>query len=95
MKFECHITVSVSDAELASAIAKDMNWSTSQIARDPILGDDTYFYLTCHSESYLHIHNKMQSTTQWLFKNKIPVIRNKIELIMHDHRYPPKVENDR
>ena len=82
--FECHITVSTDNAEAAEKIAKESHWKTSEIARDPILGDKNYFYLTSHSKKYDEMWNKLRLTVSMLEMVKIPVIREKIELIVHD-----------
>jgi len=82
--FECHITVSTEDAEVATLIAKDLHWKTSEIARDPILGDKNFFYLTTHSRDYKDMWTRLRVAVDHLEVSKIPVIREKIELIVHD-----------
>lgn len=82
--FECHITVSTDDAELATTVAKALHWKTSEIARDPILGDKNFFYLTTHSKEFNAIWEKMNQASRTLTELKVNVIREKIELIVHD-----------
>jgi len=82
--FECHITVSTDHAEVATQVAKSEHWKTSEIARDPILGDKNYFYLTTHSASYDSMWKRLRKAVDSLEEAKIPIIREKIELIVHD-----------
>lgn len=82
--FECHITVSTDDANAATIIANDQHWKTSEIARDPVLGDKNFFYLTTHTKDYGIMWDKMRKTVDMLLAANVPVIREKIELIVHD-----------
>jgi len=82
--FECHITVSTDHAETATNVAKLCHWKTSEIARDPVLGDKNFFYLTSHSKGYTEMWDKLRQTVLFLENNEVPVIREKIELIVHD-----------
>lgn len=82
--YECHITVSVADAETATNVAKMGGWKTSEIARDPLLGEDTYFYLTCHAKEYTFILGKMKTCSAALESKGVKVIREKIERIVYD-----------
>jgi len=82
--FECHITVSTEDAESATQVAKNAHWKTSEIARDPILGDKNYFYLTSHSIDYSTMWARLRNAVILLEEADVPVIREKIELIVHD-----------
>jgi len=82
--FECHITVSTKHAEEATQVAKNAHWKTSEIARDPVLGDDTYFYLTTHSTDYSVMWLRLRDAVILLEEADVPVIREKIELIVHD-----------
>lgn len=84
MKFECHITTNTQHAEAATDIAKAMHWKTSEIARDPVLGDATYFYLTSHGATYKHIKDRMDACASALTEAGAPVIRMKIEEIIYD-----------
>lgn len=87
MDYECHITVPQSHSSEAGHVAWYMRWKTSEIARDPLLGDDTHFYLTCHATDYDIIWRKMRSTIAHLEAQHVPVLREKIERIEHDVRY--------
>ncbi len=82
--FECHITVSTDDAEHATTVAKECHWKTSEIARDPILGDKNFFYLTTHARDYTVMWTRLREAVELLEYFKVPVIREKIELIVHD-----------
>lgn len=82
--FECHITVSTEYSEKATEIAKLLHWKTSEIARDPILGNDTYFYLTTHAKEFTEMWSKLRFCVAHLDTLQVPIIREKIELIVHD-----------
>jgi hypothetical protein len=82
--FECHITVSTEHAETATNIAKLCHWKTSEIAGDPILGDKNFFYLTSHSKNYSDMWDRLRNTVRMFENVEVPVIREKIELIVHD-----------
>lgn len=82
--YECHITVSVADAAMATGVATSGGWKTSEIARDPVLGDDTHFYLTCHATDYTFILGKMKTAVGVLQSSGVKVIREKIERIVYD-----------
>ena len=62
----------------------ELHWKTSEIARDPLLGDKNYFYLTSHSKDFLEIWKKMENARDTLIQIGVPVIREKIELIIYD-----------
>lgn len=84
MNFECHITTTVAAAGEAERIALIHGWKTSEIKRDPVLGDGSHFYLTAHSHSYSLLLAKMHMTTAYLRNADCVVLREKIELIMYD-----------
>lgn len=84
MLYECHITVSTEHAEIATMVAKDFHWKTSEIARDPVLGDKNFFYLTTHTNDFPQMWEKMNRASAQLKLMDVPVIREKIELIIHD-----------
>lgn len=82
--YECHITCYTSQAEAAAEVAKEFHWKTSEIARDPLLGDDTYFYLTSHGATYEQIFTRMKATVDALTLRGVRVAREKIEHIVYD-----------
>lgn len=84
MIFECHITCTVERAFIATQVANQFHWKTSEIARDPVLGDDTYFYLTTHGDDYIKVFNRMRYAVEELRARGVEVVREKIELIMYD-----------
>lgn len=84
MLYESHITVSIKDAELAQKVADEQNWKTSEIKRDITLGDNSYFYLTTHCPEIRLMFSRLNRATDMLKFYKINVIREKIELIIHD-----------
>lgn len=84
MLYECHITVDVKDASSARDVATNMHWKTSEIARDPVLGDKNFFYLTTHTNDFPKMWEKMTIASKCLKEMGVKVIREKIELIIHD-----------
>jgi hypothetical protein len=84
MIYECHITCDQKDAEEASRVATWHGWKTSEIARDPTLGNDTYFYLTSHSTDLIVLHKHMDYMARFLADAGVRVLRKKIELIVYD-----------
>lgn len=82
--YECHITCRVRDAEKAAKVAEALHWKTSEIARDPVLGADTYYYLTSHHVSYVTMHARMKVAVQALQAEGVEVVREKIEHIVYD-----------
>ena len=84
MLYECHITVAVDDSDKASTVAKELHWKTSEIARDPVLGNATYFYLTSHSDDYQKMWDRMSAASASLKAAGVIVIREKIEHIVYD-----------
>ena len=84
MNFECHITTTVTSAEEAERLAKLFGWKTSEIKRDPLLGDASHFYLTRHDRSYRRIETDMKLLAADLRAVGCVVLREKIELIVYD-----------
>lgn len=85
--FECHITAPTVQAEKAAKIAEMYGWKTSEIARDPLLGDKNFYYLTKHSRDLGLIMADMRDCTNGLADSGVRVLREKIEIIVHDVRY--------
>lgn len=86
--YECHITLYLGDGVVGSQVAKRLHWKTSQISRDPVLGDDTYFYLTTHASDYPAMRGRMDEALEELRGLQVHIVREKIECIVHDVRHP-------
>lgn len=84
MTYECHITTTVADEPEAAAVASALGWKTSEIKRDPLLGDASHFYLTAHDTSFPRLYVKMKRTAAELKQLNCTVLREKIELIVYD-----------
>ncbi len=67
-------------------MARDHHWKTSEIARDPVLGNATYFYLTTHGPNFTTVSTRMRFTCEALEAAGANVIREKIEEITYDKR---------
>lgn len=84
MYCEIHITVSTKDSDEATNVANLLNWKTSEIARDPLLGQDTFFYLTTHRESIETAMADMNACANMLEANGVKILRMKIEHVIYD-----------
>jgi exosome complex RNA-binding protein Csl4 len=86
--YEVHITYDMSQdtetATKATAVAQELHWKTSEIARDPVLGDATYFYLTTHGDDYGTVMSRMLKASESLKSRGVSVVRLKIEQILFD-----------
>lgn len=86
-EYECHITcVKPETTYYLEQLAKERKWKTSYIVGDPLLGNEGFFYFTCHSNSYDKIFSKMELLyikLIELFGSKL-VIRKKIEKVVYD-----------
>ncbi len=85
--YEIHITCLVSQKAAAKQIAEQLHWKTSEIERDPVLGNDTYFYLTKYATNVLEAFEEIREVTSCLFEDNVKIVREKIELIIHDVKY--------
>lgn len=89
--YEIHITCYTSQGDQAALVASALHWKTSEIARDPVLGNDTYYYLTTHTKTLEDAVERMNEAIHKLqFKHNVVVVREKIEHIVHDIRHRPK-----
>lgn len=84
MLFECHVTVPRQHAAEAEKVAKEVHWKFSQIDGDPVLGKETFAYLTTHDTDYSRMMRRMSSLSDRLDGLGVEVLREKIELIMYD-----------
>jgi len=91
MDFEAHITC-LGHEEKVKEVGEATGWSFSKIDGDPILGQGVKCYLTHHARDYITLHERMLAVKRELQDKdvNVPVLRTKIELIMHDERYLPK-----
>lgn len=87
MLYEIHITTYTSFSKQATEVAKQLHWKTSEIARDPVLGNDTYFYLTKYADSEEQAHIYIDEAIVMLLNSEVKVVREKIEHIVHDLRW--------
>ena len=42
-----------------------LRWKHSEIAQDPVLGEKTFFYLTCHDTDVGRIFKRMTFASEW------------------------------
>lgn len=82
--YECHITTTVAHAEEATRLAASFGWKTSEIKRDPVLGDGSYFYLTAHHKNFREMYGAMRMVAGELRAAGCGVLREKIEHIVYD-----------
>jgi hypothetical protein len=84
MSYECHVTTTVAHAEAAEVLARALGWKTSEIKRDPVLGDGSHFYLTTHGNNFVSVKIRMHTLADSMKACGIPVVREKIERIVYD-----------
>lgn len=84
--YEAHVTIGLRHAKVAGPIGERLGWKTSQIARDAILGDDTFFYFTRHSQDGFSLMDRVEELRRELRRTDVPVLREKIEAILYDTR---------
>ena len=82
--FECHVTIALEHGDLGQQVASALHWSTSEIERDPLLGKASYFYLTTHDTDLVRMTTRMRECVDALQAIGVPVVREKIEVIIHD-----------
>lgn len=93
--YELHITVNKADAEGATRVAKELHWKTSQIDGDPALGAKPFFYLTTYAAKPAYESDSGERKARYVLEEGVQalreagifVIREKIELIVHDVRH--------
>jgi hypothetical protein len=85
--YEIHLTVDTAHAERATWVANAFHWKTSEIARDPVLGNKNYFYLTKYTEDLEIALREIMTASSALKLHGVPLIREKVEHIVHDVRY--------
>lgn len=85
--YEIHLTIDTKDAELATRVSTMLKWKTSEIARDPVLGNKNFFYLTKYTENLEDARIEIVAAKAALFHLGVNLLREKIEHIVHDIRY--------
>lgn len=85
--YEIHITTDTLDAEVASTVARANKWKTSEIARDPVLGNKNYFYLTKYADTLGEAQLEVLEIIAALRDAGVDPLRAKIEQIVFDQRF--------
>jgi hypothetical protein len=87
--YECHITME-GDKAFIEAQVKAIGWTFSAIDKDIILGDGVKCYATHHYNSVKYtkeeVISKVTHYAHQLRGNGCRVIREKVELVIHDVR---------
>lgn len=84
--YECHITMMGKPLDLKKHV-EERKWKFSAIDGDPSLGDGIKCYATRHYNSKIpkdEVLRQMINTANFLRFLDIDVIREKIELVIHD-----------
>lgn len=84
--FECHITCNLKDEVVCEQIASQCHWKTSKIDGDPVLGKKAFFYFTSHDTDLSRMMVRMNNVCNTLRARGIPVLREKIEVIIYDRK---------
>lgn len=87
--FEAHITINKEHHDRAAVLAAMRSWKMSQIDGDPVMGAKPFAYMTKWSKNFNELMLDMNTTREILLKLEIPipVLRCKIEAVLHDVRY--------
>lgn len=89
MTYEVHITCDQKDRKSVEHVATEYPWwKTSEIARDIVLGEKTYMYLTSHFRSKTDAFSRLGEAVDLLKRQDCHVVREKIELIVYDTKGP-------
>jgi hypothetical protein len=90
VSYECHLTIPAPEIEAQRAsyehLAEQRGWKTSEIARDPLMGEETFFYFTKHADDYGEIFDAMFEMAEQVAALGTLVVRRKIEMIVYDVR---------
>lgn len=86
LKFEAHITCKREDSETVEGFADSVDnfWKFSAIDGDPVMGKRPYCYLTGYDTNPLRLLARLQTVSQCLKKQKVEILREKIEQIIYD-----------
>jgi hypothetical protein len=86
--YEIHVTVDPpvdgTQRETFERLAALLAWSTSEIARDPALGNAVRFYFTTHAPSEIEARSRLGTLVGALIAREIPVLREKVEHVVYD-----------
>lgn len=94
--YELHITMNGTKAQLEALVNRMPNrWTFSCIDGDPIIGKGVKCYATKHyriSSTRSQVKGHLNQAVNYLEQHTDPgtVIREKIELVIHDVRFQPK-----
>jgi hypothetical protein len=94
MKYEAHITISLSSEEEVKKVGLSSNWTFSKILGDPIMGKEAYCYLTQYKENANELLKEMNDVASCLKLNNCKVLRCKIELICYDTKTNVNILNN-
>lgn len=88
--YECHITLE-GDPILIKQVVQEYEWKFSRIDGDPVLGAGVKCYATKHFNSSLHKEEEVitelrNAAMEFETLYRIPVIRQKVELVIFDSR---------
>jgi hypothetical protein len=94
MTYEVHITCDVRDRAIVDRVSEIYSWwKTSEIARDIVLGEKTYMYLTSHYREKSVAFERLAEAVDLLKRLGCLVVREKIELIIYDTKVKNGQEN--
>lgn len=88
-KFELHVTLDLEEdqEDVANNIAILEGWKTSKIDGDPVLGSGIKFYFTKYEILLRNAEDSLYKIHSILVRNKLKVVRLKIEQIIYDKRF--------
>jgi hypothetical protein len=87
--YECHVTLRPDPAkrEVVERIAYQLQFKTSVLLGDAVMGDERLLYCTGHSADSRKMYERMDALVSALRINGCQVLRQKIEHVILDERF--------
>lgn len=83
-RYEAHITVDIAFAKEVQIAGHATGWTYSQIHDCPIMGNNTYCYLTHYNTNAETLKDQIDAIIALLSIGNIPILRAKIKQIIYD-----------
>lgn len=84
--FEIHVTFDPMHRKEVEEFGRQEGWKVSHLKGDPIMGDDLLMYATKHCNLRSASFTSLNLLLEYARINEIPVLRHKIEAVIHDVR---------
>jgi hypothetical protein len=87
VNYEAHVTFPATQASAVRKLGERHGWKFSQMAGDPVFGEGTYCYLTCHEPDIKVMLLRLDAVVQWALDADMTPLRKKVEADVYDVRY--------